>query len=44
MAVVGGEAGDGHRAVDGHLVLLRVLRYVERVRRELRGRNRHRGE
>ncbi|KAG7235394.1 hypothetical protein INR49_002705 [Caranx melampygus] len=40
VAAVGGEAGDGHRAVDGHLMLLCVLCYVERVRRELRGRKR----
>lgn len=29
VAVVEAVAGDGHRAVNGHLVLLTVLRYVE---------------
>lgn len=29
-------ARDGHCAVDGHLMLLTVLRYMERVWRELR--------
>lgn len=36
VAVVGVVAGDGHRAVDGHLVLLTVLGYVERVWRKLK--------
>jgi len=34
--VVGAVAGDGHRAVHGHLVLFAVLCYVERVWRELK--------
>lgn len=36
MANVGGEAGDGDGTVDGHLVLLTVLCYVEHIWRELR--------
>ena len=35
VVVVGGVAGDGHCAVDGHLVLLAVLCYAEQVRRKL---------
>lgn len=36
VTVVRGVAGDGHCAVDGHLVLLTVLCYVERVWRKLK--------
>lgn len=36
VADVRGEAGDGHGAVDAHLVLLAVLGYVENIWRELR--------
>ena len=36
MAVFGAVAGDGHRAVDGHLMLFTVLCDVERVWRKLK--------
>lgn len=38
-SVAGAVAGDGHRAVHGHLVLFAVLGYVQRVGGELRRNN-----
>lgn len=37
LSVVQAEAGDGHRAVDRHLVLLAVLGDVEQVWGKLKG-------
>lgn len=36
VTVVEAVAGDGHRAVDGHLMLLTILCYVQRVWRKLK--------
>ena len=36
MAEVGVEAGDGHRAVDRHLMLFAVFCYLEGIWRKLR--------